>query len=108
MVQNLTSSNAGANGSSRRDLAWLPMVRVRRAFGPAPAGAPVRHREASVFPDGSGVRVTMSIESQRHDDTRQTVEFVRIYEARAAPVVAVRAFWESLAFISLLIRSPWS
>jgi hypothetical protein len=51
----------------------------------------------------------MSIESQRHD-------FVRIQEARAAPVVAVLAFWESavlafwesLAFILLLIRSPWS
>ena len=50
----------------------------------------------------------MSIESQRHDDTRQTVEFVRIHAARAAPVVAVLAFWESLAFVSRLIPSPWS
>jgi membrane protein DedA with SNARE-associated domain len=45
----------------------------------------------------------MSIESQLHDYTSQTVEFVRTHEAWAAPVVAVLAFGESLAFISLLI-----
>lgn len=55
-----------------------------RAFGPAPAGRTgASARYSRVDPV---LRVTMSIESQLHDYTRQTVEFVRTYEARAAPV----------------------
>jgi membrane protein DedA with SNARE-associated domain len=45
----------------------------------------------------------MSIESQFLDYTQEIVEFVRTHEAWAAPIVAVLAFGESLAFISLLI-----
>jgi membrane protein DedA with SNARE-associated domain len=45
----------------------------------------------------------VSIESQLQDYTQQIIEFVRAHEALAAPTVAVLAFGESLAFISLLI-----
>jgi membrane protein DedA with SNARE-associated domain len=45
----------------------------------------------------------MSIESELHDYASHIIEFVRAHEAWAAPIVAVLAFGESLAFISLLI-----
>jgi membrane protein DedA with SNARE-associated domain len=35
--------------------------------------------------------------------TRHTIEFVRVHEVWAAPIVGVLAFGESLAFISLLL-----
>jgi membrane protein DedA with SNARE-associated domain len=45
----------------------------------------------------------MSFEDYMQDLTRQVVEFVRLHEFWAAPLVAVLAFAESLAFISLLV-----
>lgn len=45
----------------------------------------------------------MSLESDFHGYTGAIVEFVRAHEPLAAPIVAVLAFGESLAFISLLI-----
>jgi membrane protein DedA with SNARE-associated domain len=49
----------------------------------------------------------MSIESQLQDYTQQIIDFVRIHEAWAAPIVGALAFAESLAFISLLVPA-WS
>jgi membrane protein DedA with SNARE-associated domain len=45
----------------------------------------------------------MSLEDQIQVITRDIVEFVRVHEMWAAPVVGVLAFGESLAFISLLL-----
>jgi membrane protein DedA with SNARE-associated domain len=45
----------------------------------------------------------MSLEDQIQVITRAIVEFVRVHEVWAAPVVGVLAFGESLAFISLLL-----
>ena len=45
----------------------------------------------------------MSVEDQIQDITQQIVEFVRVHEMWAAPIVGALAFGESLAFISLLL-----
>ena len=45
----------------------------------------------------------MSIEADLHGYTAALVDFMRDHETWAAPIVAVLAFGESLAFVSLLI-----
>lgn len=45
----------------------------------------------------------MSIASDLHGHTAAIVDFIRNHETWAAPIVAVLAFGESLAFVSLLI-----
>jgi membrane protein DedA with SNARE-associated domain len=45
----------------------------------------------------------MSLEDQIQAVSGQIVEFVRVHEAWAAPIVGALAFGESLAFISLLL-----
>jgi len=45
----------------------------------------------------------MSFEDYMQGVTREVVEFVRLHELWAAPLVGVLAFGESLAFISLLL-----
>src|SRR3974390_445702 len=50
---------------------------------------------------------SMSFEDQIQSITQQIVDFVRVHEVWAAPIVGALAFGESLAFISLLLPA-WS
>src|SRR5215468_5842258 len=85
--------------------AWAVMVyeirnehRYPRRFKAVPWFPCPRHGTPCLRPP-AGLPLSMPLESY----VQLTIDFVRTHEAWAAPIVALLAFGESLAFISLLI-----